>query len=134
MYTNHIKNFLNLKGAYIKKVLQADSFIRIFIQPPSEQTCPCCGAKTKRIHDYHLQEVQDIPLQGKQVSWSFVNDSFLPNCHRKIRRLASYIVPLFRQTFSVKQIAELTGVSVQTVCRFLDQLSYVRLAPASTFL
>lgn len=74
MYTNHIKNFLNLKGAYIKKVLQADSFIRIFIQPPSEQTCPCCGAKTKRIHDYHLQEVQDIPLQGKQVSWSFVND------------------------------------------------------------
>ncbi|MCQ4837944.1 ISL3 family transposase, partial [[Clostridium] symbiosum] len=43
-----------------RKVVQADSFIKIFIQSqPVEQTCPCCGAKTKRIHDYRLQEVQD---------------------------------------------------------------------------
>ncbi|MFR3755182.1 MAG: transposase family protein [Enterocloster sp.] len=49
-------------------MVQADSFIKIFIQSqPVEQTCPCCGAKTKRIHDYRLQEVQDIPLLGKQV-------------------------------------------------------------------
>lgn len=68
MYPNYPKAFLNLEGVYIKKVLQANSFIKIFIQlPPSEQTCPCCGAKTKRIHDYRLQEIRDIPLQGKQV-------------------------------------------------------------------
>ena len=47
-------------------MVQADSFIKIFIQSqPVEQTCPCCGAKTKRIHDYRLQEVQDIPFTGK---------------------------------------------------------------------
>ena len=69
MYPNYTKAFLNLEGVSIKKVVQADSFIKIFIQSqPVEQTCPCCGAKTKRIHDYRLQEVQDIPLQGNQVS------------------------------------------------------------------
>ncbi|WP_349760075.1 MULTISPECIES: transposase [Hungatella] len=50
--------------------------------------------------------------------------SFLPFCHRRTRRLAFYIVSLLRQTFSVKQIAELTGVSVQTVCRLQDTISY----------
>ena len=69
MYPNYTKAFLNLEGVSIKKVVQADSFIKIFIQSqPVEQTCPCCGAKTKRIHDYRLQEVQDIPLLGNQVS------------------------------------------------------------------
>ena len=68
MYPNYTKAFLNLEGVSIKKVVQADSFIKIFIQSqPVEQTCPCCGAKTKRIHDYRLQEVQDIPLLGNQV-------------------------------------------------------------------
>ena len=140
MYPNYTKAFLNLEGVSIKKVVQADSFIKIFIQSqPAEQTCPCCGAKTKRIHDYRLQEVQDIPLQGKQVILvlrkrrylcpschkRFTEPySFLPSYHRRTRRLACYIVSLLRQTFSLKQIAELTGVSVQTVCRLLDTICY----------
>ena len=66
MYPNYTKAFLNLEGVFIKKVVQADSFIKIFIQSqPVEQTCPCCGAKTKRIHDYRLQEVQGHSLTGK---------------------------------------------------------------------
>ena len=68
MYPNYTKAFLNLEGVSIKKVVQADSFIKIFIQSqPVEQTCPCCGAKTKRIHDYRLQEVQDIPILPQTV-------------------------------------------------------------------
>lgn len=138
MYPNYTKTFLNLEGVYIKKVVQADSFIEIFIQSrPTKQICPCCGAYTKRVHDYRLQQVRDIPLQGKQVTLvlrkrryfcpfchkCFTEPySFLPGYHRRTRRLAFYIVSLLRQTFSVKQIAELTGVSAQTVCRFLDIL------------
>ncbi|WP_349699504.1 helix-turn-helix domain-containing protein, partial [Hungatella effluvii] len=91
------------------------------------------------MHDYRLQEVQDVPLQGKQVILILRKQrylrtsclkrftepcSFLPSCYRRTRRLAFYIVSLFCQTFSVKQIAKLTGVSVQTVCRLLDTISY----------
>ena len=32
MYPNYTKAFLNLEGVFIKKVVQADSFIKIFIQ------------------------------------------------------------------------------------------------------
>lgn len=85
MYPNYTKAFLNLEGVSIKKVVQADSFIKIFIQSqPAEQTCPCCGAKTKRIHDYRLQEVQDIPLQGKQVILVLRKRRYLcPSCRKR---------------------------------------------------
>ena len=49
--------------------------------------------------------------------------SFLPSYHRRTSRLAFYCL-LLRQTFSLKQIQRLTGVSVQTVCRLLDTICY----------
>lgn len=50
--------------------------------------------------------------------------SFLPKYHRKTKRLAYYVIHLLRNTFSLKQVAELSGVSVQTVCRLIDTLKY----------
>ena len=50
--------------------------------------------------------------------------SFLSRYHCRTRRFAFYIVSLLRQTFSVKQVAELTGVFAQTVCRLLDTIHY----------
>lgn len=124
----------------IKNKVRADSFIKFFILPPhTEQTFPCCGAKTKRLHDYRLQEIQNIPIQGKQVilvlrKRRFLCTScfkrftepcpFLPNYHCRTRRLAFYIVSLLRQTFSIKQSAKLTGVSIQTVCQLLDTIRH----------
>ena len=68
MYPNHTKILLNLGDISIKKVVQADSFIKIFIlSQPTEHTCPYCKAKTTRVHNYRLREVHNIPLQGKHV-------------------------------------------------------------------
>ena len=73
MYPNYTKTFLNLEGVYIKKVVQADSFIEIFIQShPTKQICPCCGAHMKRVHDYRLQQVRDMRFRENRSPWSFV--------------------------------------------------------------
>ena len=50
--------------------------------------------------------------------------SFLPTYHRRTRRLAFYVISLLRQTFSLKQVSILTGVSVPTICRLLDTIYY----------
>lgn len=50
--------------------------------------------------------------------------SFLPTYHRRTRRLAFYVISLLRQTFSLKQVSILTGVSVPTICRLLDTTHY----------
>ena len=67
MYPNYSKTFLDLEDVLIRKVIQADSFLQIHIEThAAEQTCPCCGKKTRRVHDYRLQKIQDIPNLGKQ--------------------------------------------------------------------
>ena len=68
MYPNYSKTFLDLEDVLIRKVVHADSFLQIHIETrPAEQTCPCCSQKTRRIHDYRFQKIQDIPNLGKQV-------------------------------------------------------------------
>ena len=140
MYSNYSKAFLGLEDVFVKKVIQADSFLKIFIEMrPSEQTCPCCSCKTKRVHDYRIQEIDDTPFQGKTVTLilrkrhylctscgkRFLEHySFLLSYHRRTRRLAFYVISLLRQTFSLKQVSLLTGVSVPTICRLLDTLHY----------
>lgn len=140
MYPNYSKIFLDLEDVFIRKVVQADSFMQIHIETrPAAQICPCCGRKTRRTHDYRVQKIQDVPLQGKHVAlilrkrrYSCVSCgkrflehySFLPKYHRRTRRLAFYVLSLLRQTFSLKQVSSLTGVSVQTITRLLDTVHY----------
>lgn len=139
MYPNYSKFFLDLEDVFVKKVVSAEHFNKIFIETkPSEQTCPCCGRKTSRIHDYRSQQICDIPLLGKKTflilrkrryfcscGKRFQEQySFLPKYHRRTKRLAYYVLHLLRNTFNLKQVAELTGVSVQTVSRLLDSLNY----------
>lgn len=140
MYPNYSKAFLDLEDVFVKKVIQADSFLKVFIETrPSEQICPCCGYKTKRVHDYRIQEIDDTPFQGKTVTLVFrkrrylcvscgksflEHYSFFPSYHRRTRRLAFYVISLFRQTFSLKQVSLLTGVSAPTICRLLDTIHY----------
>ena len=140
MYPNYSKTFLDLEDVLIRKVVHADSFLQIHIETrPAEQTCPCCSQKTRRIHDYRFQKIQDIPNLGKQVTLilkkrryvctscgkRFLEHySFLPSYHRRTKRLTYYVVNLLRESFSLKQVANLTGVSVQTVSRLLDTLDY----------
>ena len=69
MYPNYRKTFLDLEDVLIRKVVHADTFLQIHIETrPAEQICPCCSQKTRRIHDYRFQKIQDIPNLGKQVT------------------------------------------------------------------
>ena len=149
MYPNYSKAFLDLKDVFVKKVIQADSFLKVFIETkPSDQICPCCRCKTRRVHDYLIQEIDDTPFQGKTVTLvlrkrrylcsscgkRFLEHySFLPSYHRRTRRLAFYVISLFRQTFSIKQVSLLTGFLSQRSVDFWipfiihPQIKYLRL-------
>jgi transposase len=63
MYPNYSKAFLDLEDVFVKKVIPADSSLKIFIETrTTEQSCPCCSSSTKRVHDYRTQKIDDIPL------------------------------------------------------------------------
>ena len=66
---------------------------------------------------------ENIPFSSYEnaVTYVPVGNAFW---NRRTKRLAYYVIHLLRNTFSLKQVAELSGVSVQTVCRLLDTLEY----------
>lgn len=66
MHNHCINKLLNIKDVIVKKVIQADTFIKIYLETkPTEQLCPYCNSSTSRIHDYRSQVVKDLPFQFK---------------------------------------------------------------------
>ena len=68
MHSNFIKQLLNLKGVKVTKISHGNSFVKIYIKTdPHEHTCPKCGSKTSRVHDYREQLIKDLPFQFKHT-------------------------------------------------------------------
>ena len=49
MHNHCINQLLNLEGVVVKKIIHADSFVKIYLETkPSQQICLHCGASTKK--------------------------------------------------------------------------------------
>lgn len=102
-------------------------------------TCPVCAAATDMVHDYRLQTVKDIPVQGKKLVWQYrkrryrcgccgkrfyESNYLLPKWHRLTNRLTAYCLSLLKQKRSQADIAKELGVSPSTVGRWLQLLGF----------
>lgn len=139
MHSHCTNNLLNLEDVFIKKVVHADDYVKIFIETnPSMQTCPYCGNETKCIHDYRYQMIKDLPFQlkhtylilkkrryackcGKRLMEKY---HFLASYQRRTVRLSCKIIDLLRNLVNIKSVAKTTNVSVNTVTRLFDTLNY----------
>lgn len=139
MHSYCTKNLLNLEDVLIKKVVQADSFVKVFIETkPHAQICPHCGMETKRIHDYRFQVIKDLPFQMKHTYLILRKRRYVCSCgkrflekypflasyQRRTLRLSFKIIDLLRDMRSIKSVAADTNVSINTVTRILDTVSY----------
>ena len=141
MHSHYTNKLLNIEDVIIKKIRHADTFVKIYLETkPREQTCPCCGAATKRIHDYRYQTIKDLPFQlkhcylvlhkrryvckcGKRFYETY---SFLPRYFQRTARLTAFIASCLHNSQSIKETARQTNVSTATVGRVLDTISYSR--------
>ena len=66
MHNHCINKLLNIEDVIVKNIIQADSYVKIVLETkPKKHICPICGRITKRIHDYRMQTIKDLPLQLK---------------------------------------------------------------------
>ena len=104
-----------------------------------EHSCICCGTATDTVHDYREQVIKDIPAFGKLVSIVlrkrryrckccgkrfFECNSFLPKYHRMTNRLSAFIIEKLRDGRSFTSVAREVNLSVSTVIRIFDTVSY----------
>lgn len=141
MHNHCINKLLNIEDVIIKKVVHADTFVKIHLETkPTEHICPCCGQKTRRIHDYRSQVIKDVPFQFKHCYLAlkkrryqcscgkrfYEHYSFLPRYFQRTNRLTAYIAAILHKNLSIKDIAQQTNVSPSTVNRVLDSIAYTR--------
>lgn len=139
LYTHFTEKLLGLQDAEIEKVENSDCSLHIYcklIRKPHK--CPCCGEYTDKVHDYREQEIKDIPAFGKHTfihikkrryrcscgKRFFEKNSFLPRYHRMTNRLSAYIINKLRSEVSFTCIAKEVNLSVSTVIRVFDFVSY----------
>ena len=142
MYSYCSNNLLNIKDVFIKKVVHVDFYVKVFIETkPSPQTCPCCGSITKRIHDYRIQTIKDLPFQTKHCflvlrkrryvcscgKKFYENYSFLPRYLQRTNRLTAFIADCFHEQQNITTIARRANVSTATVNRVLDTIHFPKM-------
>ena len=141
MHSHFTNKLLNLEDVIVKKVVHADTFVKIYIETkPKEHLCPCCGLSTKRVHDYRFQTIKDLPFQLKHCylvlrkrrylcscgKRFFESYSFLPRYFQRTSRLTAFIASALHSTSSLKPVSKQATVSPSTVGRILDSIIYGR--------
>ncbi len=139
MQSNIIKNLLNLKEVLVQKVKNNENSISFEVElPVKEHFCPCCNHKTKKIKNYRIQHIKDIPLQLKPTTLilkkrryhsphcgkSFFEDNPILNKYaRTTKRLTLYIANELHNALTIKHISKTTQVAPSFVSRMLPYLA-----------
>lgn len=139
LLTNCIEKLTGLQDLEVKNIVNDNNEIHIYCSiKRNPHTCPHCGTDTDTVHDYREQIIKDIPSFGKSV-FIHLNKrryrcscgkrfaekvSFLPKYHRITNRLAAFIIDELQKEYSFTSVARSVNLSVSTVIRIFDFVSY----------
>ena len=140
LYKHFTEKLLGLQGLNITNIEENEKSIIIYTEMErKEHTCISCGTATNTVHDYREQEIKDIPAFGKLVTIKlrkrryrckhcgkrfFETNSFLPKYHRMTNRLSAFVIDKLRDERSFTSVAREVNLSVSTVIRIFDTVSY----------
>ena len=134
-----ISKLLDMEHMNVESITHSEKRIIIEVKMHRRpHSCPMCGALTDIVHDYRLQKVKDIPVQGKKLIWHykkrryrcacgkrfFESNYLLPRWHRLTNRLAAYCLSQLHRRSPQSEIADDLGVSASTVGRWLNLISF----------
>ena len=140
LYKYFTEKLLGLQGVNITNIEETEKEISIYAElERKEHSCIRCGTVTDAVHDYRTQVIKDIPAFGKLVSIIlrkrryrcpccgkrfFEENVFLPKYHRMTNRLAAFVIDKLRDERSFTSVAKEVNLSVSTVIRIFDVISY----------
>ena len=140
LYTHFTEELLGLQGVKITNIENSEKSIEIYAELERKpHSCTSCGTATSTVHDYRTQRIKDIPAFGKLVTIVlrkrryrcthcgkrfFESNSFLPKYHRITSRLVAFVIDKLRDERSFTSVARETNLSVTTVIRIFDVVSY----------
>jgi len=135
----YTENIIGLQDVIVKEIVETEEVVKIILEEElQESECPCCHSKTKRVHDYRSQTVQDLPAFGRKVilvirrrryscrcgKHFYRPLSFLPKYQRRTQRTTLNILKELAEVKSYSSVAKNYDLSKSTVIRIFDNISY----------
>lgn len=136
---NYIEKIMGMQDVEIKKIENEEKKTTIYIEMKRrESICPVCGKKTRRIHDYRWQRVKDMPAFGNDVELRVHKRRYACECGKRFYESCRFLGRYQRRTTrtmmamlnklsdvrSYSKVAEEFGVSIPTVIRLFNNISY----------
>ena len=143
LYNDYTAKLIDFQGIIVTNVEESTENLTINAEMRRKpHNCPCCGTATRTIHDYRKQRIKDAPSRGKTVvillrkrryrcphcGKKFYEEiPFPPEFRRMTTRLVEYIIDKLRDERSFAGVAKETKLSVTTVIRVFDVISYPKM-------
>ena len=136
---NYTEKVIELQDAEIKKIEKSEKQTIIYVEiKRKEHVCPVCGKKTNHVHDYRWQKVKDLPAFGNEVELRLHKRRYVCECgkrfyekcefvgryQRRTTRTTVTILQKLEEVRSYASVAKEFGVSIPTVIRIFDNISY----------
>ena len=114
---DYITNILGIANVSADKIERNREGVHIYISTKqSVHVCPCCGQKTKYIHDYRTQKIKDLNLYGEHCYLMLRKRRYVcGNCGKRF-----YENKAMERKASCKDIAAEHNVSSATVLRIFS--------------
>lgn len=142
LYLDYTQALIKMQGVLVKKVATFSNLCTIDIEMSKKCViCPNCSAPTSNVHDYRYQKIKDLQAFGMNVILNYHKrryackqcgkrfsepHPFVPKYHRMTNRLVARIIDLLSSERSFTSVARETNVSISTVIRVFDCVSYGR--------
>ena len=137
-----IDELLGTQGAKYTSAEKSGGELMISMElPRKEHACPSCGCMTDRIHDYRKQKINAGKFNHLHVTVVYRKRRYVcPECGKKFiesndfvgryqrmtKAVIANVINSLREEVSFKHVAIENRLSIQTVMRLFDQLSFGR--------
>ena len=136
LYFHFIEEALGAQGVKVKKDEIDGNTHRIWLEMPrKEQICPCCKARTEKVHDYREQKIKGGEANQRYIEIHYrkrryvcckcgkrfaEENSFVGRYKRMTMKMILTVMEMVKGTRSFSDVAKTMNISVQTVIRLFD--------------
>lgn len=127
-----------LEGVLVKKVETVEDKLCFHVEMPvKKHTCPSCGLRTIRVHDYRIQKIKHLKVFERHSLIFYRKRRYACKCGKKFAENSKLVQRYqrlsieFNQAIKIRSIkgktfkktAEIYGTSPTTVVRRFDDLA-----------
>jgi len=112
---NSITKLPGLKDVIIEKIVEQENRILVYLSlPVKEHTCPICGEKTTKIHDYRMRKIGHLPMWDRSTILMYKCRRYRCQCGKRFAENADFVERYQRYSNEVNQAIILQSVKSKT--------------------